>query len=187
MKYLIAALGNIGEEYSNTRHNIGFSVADALAEASATFFVQDRLTYLAEVKHKARTLLLIKPTTYMNLSGKAVQYWLQKENIPLANLLVICDDLALPFGQIRIKGMGSDGGHNGLKSIIETLQTNQFARLRFGIGNDFQKGKQSDFVLGKWNEEERKILPEKITIACEAIKSFAFAGLPKTMNAFNKK
>lgn len=187
MKYLVAGLGNIGEEYKNTRHNIGFSIVDALADASTSFFSQDRLAFVTEIKFKSRTLLLIKPTTYMNLSGKAIQYWLQKEKIPIENLLVITDDISLPFGNIRLKAKGSDGGHNGLKSIIETLQTQEFPRLRFGIGNDFSKGKQSDYVLGKWNDMEQKLLFDRIKIAGEAVKSFSTIGLPLTMSFYNNK
>ncbi|CAG0997078.1 MAG: aminoacyl-tRNA hydrolase [Bacteroidetes bacterium] len=187
MKYLVAALGNIGEEYKDTRHNIGFKIADALADASASVFTQDRLAFVCETKWKGRTLILIKPTTFMNLSGKAVQYWVQKEKISSQNLLVVTDDIALPFGAIRIKTKGSDGGHNGLKNIIECLQTQEFPRLRFGIGNHFPKGKQSDYVLGKWSKEEEIALSERIKIACDAIQSFAAIGLDYTMNFYNKK
>src|ERR1051326_5483352 len=155
-KFLFAGLGNIGEEYVDTRHNIGFKVVDALAKTAGVPFKADRLAAVAEIKFKGKILILIKPSTFMNLSGKAVNYWLQQEKIPLENLLVITDDLALPFGTLRLKGKGSDGGHNGLTSIIEHLGTAEFARLRFGIGNDFSKGKQSDHVLGNWSSEEEK-------------------------------
>lgn len=184
MKYLIAGLGNAGDDYTGTRHNIGFDVVDALV-SEATLFTLDRHAYLSTIKFKGRTLFLIKPTTYMNLSGKAVKYWLDKEKIPLENMLIITDDLALPFGKIRIKKNGSDGGHNGLKSIIETLGTAEFIRMRFGIGSNFAKGYQSDYVLGKWSAEEKKLLPEKIQVAAEAVKSFATAGIERTMNAYN--
>lgn len=185
MKYLIAGLGNIGEEYAGTRHNIGFTVADALA--GETKFKQDRHAFVAEVKFKGRTLVLIKPTTYMNLSGKAVQYWMQAEKIPLENLLVITDDIALPFGTIRIKAKGSDGGHNGLKHIQEILGTTEYARLRFGVGNQFSKGRQSDYVLGKWNEEEQKLLSERVNKCAEAVKAFTTIGIGLTMTNYNGK
>lgn len=184
MKYLIAGLGNTGDEYTGTRHNIGFDVVNALVP-DATAFTLDRHAYLSTVKFKGRTLFLIKPTTYMNLSGKAVKYWLDKEKIPLENLLVITDDLALPFGKIRIKKNGSDGGHNGLKSIFETLGTAEYARMRFGIGSNFAKGYQSDYVLGKWSVEEKKLLLEKIQTAAEAVKSIVTTGIERAMNLYN--
>lgn len=187
VKYLIAGLGNIGSEYSETRHNIGFKVLDALAGASNAVFTVSRYGAVAEVKHKGRTLVLLKPSTYMNLSGKAVSYWLKQEKIPIENLLVVNDDIALPFGTIRIRAKGSDGGHNGLKSINESLGRNDYARLRFGIGGDFPRGYQIDYVLGQWTAEEKKELPFKIDDACEAIKSFATVGLERTMNFHNKK
>jgi peptidyl-tRNA hydrolase, PTH1 family len=186
-KYLIAGLGNIGSEYENTRHNVGFTVLDALARASNSFFANDRLADVTEVKIKNKTLVLIKPTTYMNLSGKAVNYWLQKEKIPIENLLVVTDDLALPFGKLRLRPAGSDGGHNGLKDINATLGHNNYARLRFGIGSEFSKGKQVDYVLGKWGEEELKTLDARVTIACDMVKSFALAGLQRTMNDYNTR
>lgn len=186
-KYLIAGLGNIGDEYANTRHNIGFIILDALAKASNIFFKTDRLASIAEYKFKGRTFILIKPSTYMNLSGKAINYWLQSEKINKENLLVVTDDIALPFGTLRMKGKGSDGGHNGLKSTNEVLQTTDYARLRFGIGNEFAKGKQSDYVLGEWNAEEQKALPERIERAIEMIKSFGTIGLPLTMTNYNNK
>lgn len=185
MKYLIAGLGNIGDEYANTRHNIGFSVADALA--GDVKFTQDRHAFVTQVKFKGRILVIIKPTTFMNLSGKAVQYWMQAEKIPIENLIVITDDIALPFGTIRIKAKGSDGGHNGLKHIQEILGTTEYSRLRFGVGNEFSKGRQSDYVLGKWGEEERKTLPERISKCCEAVKAFATIGIGLTMTNYNGK
>lgn len=185
MKYLIVGLGNIGDEYAGTRHNIGFSIVDALA--GDVKFRPDRHAHVTEIKFKARTLVLVKPTTFMNLSGKAVQYWLQQEKIPLENLLVITDDIALPFGTIRIKAKGSDGGHNGLKHIQEILGTGAYARLRFGIGSAFAKGHQSDYVLSTWSEEERKTLPERIAKCCEAVKAFTTIGIGLTMTNFNGK
>jgi PTH1 family peptidyl-tRNA hydrolase len=187
VKYLIAGLGNIGEEYAGTRHNIGFEVLDALARASSLIFRQDRHAFVTEYKFKGRTFILIKPTTYMNLSGKAVQYWLQAEKISVSNLLVITDDIALPFGTIRIKPKGSDGGHNGLSHIQQTLQTAEYARLRFGVGNDFPKGRQAEYVLGKWSSDEQKLLPERLEKCAEAVKAFGTIGLAFTMNQFNGK
>ena len=185
MKYLIVGLGNIGAEYAATRHNIGFKVLDALAEASNTVFSSQRYGSVAELKHKGRTFILLKPSTYMNLSGKAVSYWLKAEKIPQENLLVVVDDIALPFGTIRIRAKGSDGGHNGLKNIAELLGTNAYARLRFGIGGDFPKGMQIDYVLGEWTKEEATALPERTKVAAEAIKAFGTIGLERTMNQFN--
>jgi PTH1 family peptidyl-tRNA hydrolase len=187
MKFLIVGLGNIGAEYQNTRHNIGFKVLDMLAEQSGTFFSNDRLADVAEVKYKGKTLILIKPTTFMNLSGKAVNYWLQKEKILPENMLVITDDIALPFGTIRIRPKGSDGGHNGLKSINEMIHTQEYPRLRFGIGNNFPKGKQAEYVLGEWTDEEQKSLNQRIDVATQVIKSFATIGLQRTMNDFSNK
>ena len=187
MKYLIAGLGNVGAEYANTRHNIGFTILDAFAEASNITFKSDRLASVAQAKHKGRILVMIKPSTYMNLSGKAINYWLQQEKIPIENLLVITDDIALPFGTIRIRSKGGDGGHNGLTSIIETLATQEFARVRFGIGSDFAKGYQSDYVLGEWSDEQKKSLPERIKKSIEIVKSFATIGLQNTMNQYNNK
>ena len=187
MKYLITGLGNIGSEYSNTRHNIGFMVLDAFAKASNAVFTSIRYGSVTEVKYKGRTFVLLKPSTYMNLSGKAVSYWLKMENIPIENLLVVVDDVALDLGVIRIRTKGSDGGHNGLKHINETLGHNNYARLRFGIGHDFPQGFQVDYVLGEWTPEEEKILPENIDTAIEAIKSFGAIGVERTMNFFNKK
>jgi len=187
MKYLIAGLGNIGFEYSNTRHNIGFQVLDALAKASNLVYTDKRRASYTELKHRGRTIILIKPTTYMNLSGKAVQYWMQEEKIPLDNLLVIADDLAIPFGKIRIRAKGSDAGHNGLKSITELLGTDAYARLRFGIGNEFGRGQQVDYVLGQWTTEEAELLPERIEKCMEAILAFPSIGIQQTMNQYNNK
>jgi len=187
MKYLIVGLGNIGEEYSHTRHNIGFMILDAFAKASNIAFKPDKLAERADIKFKGRTLILIKPSTYVNLSGKAVNYWVQAEKISLENILVIIDDIALPFGVLRLKGKGSDGGHNGLKSINEILKTTDYARLRFGIGSDFHKGKQAEYVLGKWNTQENLALPPRIDQSIEIIKSFSTIGLGLTMTNFNNK
>ncbi len=187
MKYLIVGLGNIGDEYADTRHNIGFTVADALALNFKSTFAVGRLASVARMSLKGRTLVVIKPTTYMNLSGKAVRYWMQKEDIPKENILIIVDDLAIPLGALRLKAKGSDGGHNGLISIIETIETTDFARLRIGIGNDFAKGSQVDYVLGQWTAEETKILIPRIEIAVELIKSFVLIGTERTMNFFNKR
>lgn len=186
-KFLIAGLGNIGAEYANTRHNIGFKVLDYLAKKEGLTFQTVKLGDVSEFKIKGRQLFLLKPNTYMNLSGKAVQYWLQKENIPKENLLVITDDLNLSFGTIRIKSKGSDGGHNGLKNIQAVLNTVDYPRFRFGISDDFKKGRQVDYVLGEWNEEEKSKLPERLDLACEIISSFALAGISETMNKFNGK
>jgi PTH1 family peptidyl-tRNA hydrolase len=187
MKYLIVGLGNIGAEYENTRHNIGFTVLDALAKASNIFFTEGRHAHVSELKFKGRTIVLVKPTTFMNLSGKAVNYWLQQHSIPVENMLVITDDLALPFGKIRLRPSGSDGGHNGLKDIIAVLGHNNFARLRFGIGSEFSKGHQSNYVLGKWSSEEEKALQPRIELCAEIIKGFTTAGLQRTMNDFNNR
>lgn len=186
-KYLIVGLGNIGAEYINTRHNIGFKVIDFLAKKEGLLFETVKLGSLVEYKFKGRTFLLLKPNTYMNLSGKAVKYWLDKENIPLENLLVITDDLNLSFGTIRIKPKGSDGGHNGLKNINLILNTNQYTRFRFGISDEFKKGQQVDYVLGEWNDFENSKLSERLEMASEIIKSFGTAGLENTMNTFNGK
>jgi len=185
---LIVGLGNIGEEYADTRHNIGFMILDALAKASNVVFdVNKRYGALAELRLKNQQLLLLKPYTYMNLSGNAVRYWLQKEKIELENMLIVVDDIALPFGALRLKTKGSDAGHNGLKHIQEVLGTNQYNRLRFGIGNDFPQGRQINFVLEPFTEEEQKLLPERIEKAIEAVKSFALAGVDITMNSYNNK
>lgn len=187
MKFLIAGLGNIGPEYDMTRHNVGFDVVDVLAIKNSTSFRIDRLASVAEFKLRGKTFILIKPTTYMNLSGKAVKYWMDKEKVPIGNTLVIVDELALPLGTLRMKGNGSAGGHNGLKSIEETLKTNQYPRLRFGIGNDFPKGRQVDFVLGKWTEAEMATLKLKLPVCADMVESFGLRGLVQTMNDFNKK
>lgn len=187
MKYLIAGLGNIGAEYAATRHNIGFKVLDALAEASDTVFTAERYGSVARIKHKGRTLILLKPSTYMNLSGKAVRYWLDAERIEPDHLLVVVDDIALPFGALRMRPKGSDGGHNGLKNIAELLGRNDYARIRFGIGGDFARGHQVDYVLGEWTDEERKALPERLKVFGDAILSFATIGAERTQNLFNNK
>lgn len=187
MKYLIVGLGNPGAKYENTRHNIGFKVVDALAKEADEKFSLGRHAEVAITKHKGRTLILLKPTTFMNLSGKAVQYYMQSEKIPLENIFIIVDDLALPFGSLRMKQKGSDGGHNGLKDIQATLGTQNYTRLRFGISDEFKKGQQIDYVLGEWDEEERKQLPERIQVATEYVKSFVAIGPERTMNFMNKK
>ncbi|MBA3663967.1 MAG: aminoacyl-tRNA hydrolase [Bacteroidetes bacterium] len=186
-KFLIVGLGNIGEEYAETRHNIGFKIVDHLASEAGIKFSSDRLADVAHLKHKGKQLVLIKPTTYMNLSGKAVNYWLQSEKIDLVNTMVLVDELALPFGKIRIGPKGSDGGHNGLKSIQETLGHSNYIRMRFGISNEFNKGSQVNYVLGKWSEEELKTLSERIKVAADAVKAFSFIGLQRCMNEYNNK
>lgn len=186
-KYLIAGLGNIGVEYQNTRHNIGFEVLDAYAKASNIFFAPGRYADIATHTLKGRKITLIKPTTYMNLSGKALRYWMEQADVPLDNVLVVVDELALPLGALRIKLKGSDGGHNGLKNIQALLNTPNYPRLRFGIGNDFPKGQQVHFVLGEWLETEQQILQPAIQKAVEAIQSFVLAGPQITMNLFNTK
>jgi peptidyl-tRNA hydrolase, PTH1 family len=188
MKYLVVGLGNIGEEYKNTRHNVGFIILDALARASNIVFdINKRYGAFAEYKFKGRTFVLLKPSTYVNLSGNAVRYWMQKENIPIENLLVMVDDLALPFGTLRVRGKGGDAGHNGLRNINDVLGTNNYARVRFGIGNEFLQGQQIDYVLGEWDKEEEKLLPERLDRAIEIIKAFGTVGLERTMNQFNNK
>ena len=186
-KFLIVGLGNIGDEYAHTRHNIGFDVLDYLAKENDLKFKSDRLADVAELKYKGKQLILIKPTTYMNLSGKALNYWMQNEKIAIENVLVIVDELALPFGKIRLGPKGSDGGHNGLKNIQEILNTNQYPRLRFGIGNNYPKGQQINYVLGKWTLEENTALPSRIQIAIDIIQSFVLAGIQHTMNLYNNK
>ena len=186
-KYLIVGLGNIGAKYHHTRHNIGFKILDHFAKKEDLTFETKKLGDLTTYKFKGRTFILLKPSTYMNLSGKSVLYWLTKEKIPLENLLIITDDLNLPFGSIRLKIKGSDGGHNGLKDIQDKLQTTKYNRFRFGISDEFSKGRQVDYVLGDWNEEENKRIPERLDLAIELIKSFGTAGVNNTMNAFNGK
>ncbi len=186
-KFLIVGLGNIGAEYVNTRHNIGFKIVDFFARKESISFQTAKLGDIAEYKIKGRTIILLKPNTYMNLSGKAVKYWMEKENIEKDNILVITDDLNLSFGSIRIKTKGSDGGHNGLKNIQLLLNSTEYPRFRFGISDEFKKGKQVDYVLGEWNDEEKIKLPERLELASEIINSFALAGLNNTMNLFNVK
>lgn len=186
-KFLIVGLGNIGEKYNETRHNIGFKILDEVAKNEEITFETQKLGNIAKFRFKGRTFILLKPSTYMNLSGKAVSYWMTKEKIPLENVLIIGDDINLPFGSIRVKAKGSDGGHNGLKDIIAILNTTKFPRFRFGVGSDFSKGKQSDYVLGTWDDEEQKLLPERIEKAIALIKSFGTAGLNNTMNTYNGK
>ena len=186
-KFLIVGLGNIGSEYANTRHNIGFKVLDYIANQDGISFQTQKLGDVAELKIKGRTLLLLKPNTYMNLSGKAVKYWLEKEKIEKENLLVITDDLNLAFGTIRIKTKGTDGGHNGLKNIQLLLNSSEYPRFRFGISDAFKKGKQVDYVLGEWDAAEKEQLKERLTLSAEIVKSFALAGLNNTMNTFNGK
>ncbi len=186
MKYLIVGLGNIGAEYHGTRHNIGFTILDALVAASNVVFTTERYGAVARLRVKNAQLILLKPSTYMNLSGEAVRYWKIKENIELENILVIVDDIALPFGTIRLRGKGSDGGHNGIKNITNLLQTPNYARLRFGVGNDFPPGAQVDYVLGHPKPEELAILPECARVAGEAIKAFCLSGLAFAMNHYNK-
>tara|TARA_R110002020_G_scaffold114593_3_gene263590 strand:- start:125488 stop:126111 length:624 start_codon:yes stop_codon:yes gene_type:complete len=184
-KFLVVGLGNIGPEYANTRHNIGFRIVDALASSNDLTFATQKLGDVAVVKIKGRSIILLKPSTYMNRSGKAIKYWMEKENIPLENLLVITDDINLPFGTIRLKTKGSDGGHNGLKDTQAVLQTVQYNRFRFGVGADFGKGRQVDYVLGEWNEEEQGKLPERLKKSSELITSFVLAGINTTMNMYN--
>ena len=187
MKYLIVGLGNIGKEYDGTRHNIGFRVLDALAKASNLVFEDKRYGAITSLSVKGQQLVLLKPSTYMNLSGNAVRYWINQENIPLERLLIVVDDLSLPFGTLRMKPSGSDGGHNGLKHIAAVLGTQAYARLRFGIGNDFPRGGQVDYVLGQFTEENLQTMEERLTVADEMIKSFCLSGIQFTMNHFNKK
>ncbi len=186
-KFLIVGLGNIGPKYENTRHNIGFKVVDAFAKAQEASFETAKLGDVAKTKVKGKTVILLKPNTYMNLSGKAVRYWLQQEKIPLENLLVITDDLNLEFGTIRVKSKGSDGGHNGLKDIQAQLQTTKYNRFRFGISDQFSKGRQVDYVLGDWDAKEAAALPERLAISGQVITSFVQAGMTNTMNNYNGK
>jgi len=186
-KFLVAGLGNIGPKYENTRHNIGFKMLDHLAKSEELVWETAKLGDITTHKKKGRTFLLLKPSTFMNLSGKAVKYWLEKENIPLENLLVITDDLNLSFGTIRVKTKGSDGGHNGLKDIQNILETTNYNRFRFGISDEFSKGSQIDYVLGDWTEEEEKQLDERFEMGKNVIESFALAGIKHTMNDYNGK
>lgn len=186
MKYLIVGLGNIGDEYLDTRHNIGFTALDVFAESSGVKFTDRRYGSVSEVRYKGKTFILLKPSTFMNLSGNAVNYWLKKEKIPVENLLVIVDDLALPLGSIRMKPKGSDGGHNGLAHINSILSTNEYARIRVGIGNGFKKGSQVNYVLGRWTTEEKEFLKSRMDLVSGMIKSFGTAGTDLTMTAFNK-
>lgn len=185
MKFLIAGLGNVGNEYAHTRHNIGFDVAMAFVNKHGGQFRTDRLAFTAEVRWKGRIFICVCPTTYMNLSGRAVKYWMDKERIDIQNLLVVFDDLALPLNKIRLRPGGSDAGHNGLKSIQEALGTTEYPKLRFGIGNDFPKGMQSDFVLGKWRKEEEPLVQKKIQLCLEVIEAFATAGIANSMSKYN--
>lgn len=186
MKFLLLGLGNIGDEYKHTRHNIGFDILDTLIQDFDAKFTTDRLADICTIKLKGKQVLLVKPSTYMNLSGKALNYWMQKEKIAIENVLVLTDDLSLPLGKIRLRQKGSDGGHNGLKNIQEILGNENYNRLRFGIGNEFGKGQQVDFVLGKWKEEEKQILEETIKKSVDACKQFVLVGMAKTMNEYNK-
>lgn len=186
MKFLIAGLGNIGAEYDATRHNIGFDVADSFVIKHGGSFRSDRLAYVADCRWKGRSFVVIKPTTYMNLSGRALKYWMDKEKVPPEQVLVILDDLALPISSLRLRPSGSDAGHNGLKNIREVLGTDNYPRLRFGIGNNFPKGRQVEFVLGRWTPQELPVVKEKILKSLELIESFAAVGIEKTMSLFNK-
>lgn len=187
MKYLIVGLGNIGAEYQNTRHNIGFRVVDALAEKAGVSFSTDRYGAVAEIRHRGHIVTLLKPSTYMNLSGKAVRYWLEATKTPIENLLIIVDDIALPFGSLRMRMKGSDGGHNGLKNINEILGSDAYSRIRFGIGGDFPRGFQVDHVLGQWTSEEEAQMAEKLKTFVDASLSFVSIGAQRTMNTYNKK
>lgn len=187
MKHLIVGLGNIGPEYEGTRHNIGFRILDAFAKASNISFQDKRYGFVAHMRLKNQELVLLKPSTYMNLSGNAVRYWMQQEKIPLENLLVLVDDLSLPVGTIRMRQGGSDAGHNGLKHIAQMLGTQAYNRLKFGIGNDYPRGGQIDFVLGRFSPEDEKVVDERALVACEAIKAYALSGMPFAMNHYNGK
>ena len=187
MRYLIVGLGNIGPEYAGTRHNIGFQMVDVFANSVGAEWEDKRYGFVAHCRVKNAEIVLLKPSTFMNLSGNAVRYWLGKENIPVENMLVLVDDLNLPFGTIRIRMQGSAGGHNGLRHIEQVLGTNVYARVRFGIGNDYPKGAQMNFVLGEWTEEEEKMLPERLKVTSEIIPSFCLQGIERTMNLFNKR
>lgn len=186
-KFLIAGLGNIGLKYENTRHNIGFKIVDYIAQNANASFTTEKLGAICKIKIKGKTVILLKPSTYMNLSGKAVRYWLQTEKISTDNLLVITDDINLPFGTVRVKSKGSSGGHNGLKDIESQLQTSTYPRFRFGVGAEFSKGRQVDYVLGEWNDGENAALPERLEKADKLVTSFVNGGLANTMNSFNGK
>ncbi|WP_010423568.1 aminoacyl-tRNA hydrolase [Anaerophaga thermohalophila] len=187
VKYLVAGLGNVGKKYEHTRHNIGFDILDSLAEKEGIEFDDRRYGSVAEYKFKGRNFVLLKPSTYVNLSGRAVNYWMKKEKIPTDRLLVVVDDLALPFGTLRLKASGSDGGHNGLKSINQVLGHNQYARLRFGIGDNYPRGHQVEYVLGKWSPGEQAALPERIDKAIDIIRAFGTIGLAQTMSQYNNR
>lgn len=187
MNYLIVGLGNPGSEYQHTRHNIGFDILDDMAQDEKLQFTDRRYGAVADMRLKNHSLILLKPTTFMNLSGHAVRYWMQAEKIPLERVLILVDDLALPFGSLRLKPRGSDAGHNGLKHIQETLGTDNYARLRFGIGNEFNRGHQVDYVLGGWTEQQLETLPERIRLAGEIVRSFCLAGIQRSMNDYNKR
>jgi PTH1 family peptidyl-tRNA hydrolase len=187
MKYLIAGLGNIGDEYANTRHNIGFIIADAIAQQAETAFKSERYAAMCKIKYRGKILVIIKPSTYMNLSGKAIRYWMEKENIPLERILVVADDIALPTGTLRMRKKGGHGGHNGLENIILNLGQDTFPRLRVGIGDDFARGSQVDYVLGKWTSQEEKIMIPKVTLAVDMIQSFVARGIDITMTDYNNK
>lgn len=187
MKYLIVGLGNIGDEYVGTRHNVGFRTVDAFAQKQGAEWADKRYGAIARTRVKNAELILLKPSTYMNLSGQAVRYWAQQEKIPVEHLLVIVDDLSLPVGKIRMRGSGSDGGHNGLKNIASCMMTQNYPRIKFGIGNEFPKGTQVDFVLGQFSDEDNRIINEKLDYVGEMIKSFCLQGLDRTMNQYNKK
>ncbi|MCH2229765.1 MAG: aminoacyl-tRNA hydrolase [Crocinitomicaceae bacterium] len=187
MKYLVIGLGNPGSKYDNTRHNIGFKVVDEFVKQRNGEFETEKLADVARIKFKGRHIVVIKPTTFMNLSGKSVNYWMQQEKIPIENIVVVTDDIALPFGKLRLKGKGSDGGHNGLKDIQSTLNTPKYARVRFGVGNDFYPGQQAEYVLGEWSKNESLDLTERISTATEFIKGFVSIGLQLTMTNWNNK
>ena len=186
-KHLIVGLGNVGDTYTNTRHNIGFKIVDEVAQAHKVTFQTEKLGDVATFRYKGRTFVLLKPSTFMNLSGKAVKYWMQKENIAIENILIVTDDVNIDFGTIRLKAKGSAGGHNGLKDIQEKLNTQEYARFRFGVGGNYSKGRQVDFVLGEWNKEETSLLIERLPASEKVISSFGTAGLNNTMNTYNGK
>lgn len=184
-RFLVVGLGNIGPEYAETRHNIGFKILDLLSEEESFDFKKVKWGTMGTFKHKSRSVLCLKPSTYMNLSGKAVRYWMEKEKIPLENILIITDDINLPFGTLRLRTQGSHGGHNGLKDVQHLLNTSKYNRFRFGVGSEFSKGKQVEYVLGAWNEEENTALPERLEKSTHLVRSFVFAGVKNTMNQFN--